>query len=101
MTVRTRRDAAKILADVVDGRLFFCSDGCIDRNLAELSTCLAHMSQNVFNHHVNDTKNDFSTWIRDVLGDTTLADELLVTTSPAEAGRVVSERLTWLQKKAR
>jgi hypothetical protein len=74
--------------------------GCTSKNLAELSVCLSHISPDVFNHHVNGTKNDFSNWIRDVLGDGTLADDLSEITKPTEAAKMVSERIVWLRKKA-
>jgi hypothetical protein len=99
MTVRTKSDAARVLAVYTEDKSFFCQDGCIVKNLVELSACLTHMSRDAFYHHVNDTKNDFSNWIRDVLDDKTLADKLLGIKNPAEAAKMVSERIAWLRKK--
>jgi hypothetical protein len=99
MAVRTKRDAIRVLADVAGDKRFFCQDGCISKNLTELSVCLSHISPDVFNHHVNGAKNDFSNWIREVLGDGTLADDLSEITKQAEAVKIVSERIVWLHKK--
>ncbi len=100
MKVRTKRDTIRVLAEATDDRRFFCRDGCVSKNLGELSVCLTHMSQNDFDHHVNDIKNDFSNWIRDVLGDKTLADDLSGITKPTEAAKMISERIAWLRKKS-
>jgi hypothetical protein len=99
MAVRTKRDAIRVLADVTGDKRFFCQDGFICKNLAELSECLSHMSEEVYNYHTSDNNNDFSNWIRDVLDDKTLAGTLLGIKKPAEADKVVSVRIDWLRKK--
>jgi hypothetical protein len=58
-----------------------------------------HMTEEVFHHHVTPDKNDFSNWVQGVFVDTTLAMELKKTHNPNEAGRIVAERVAWLQKK--
>ena len=45
-------------------------------NLRELSTALRTMKDSTYWHHVNNTRNDFATWVRDILGNYTLAEEL-------------------------
>jgi hypothetical protein len=57
------------------------------------------MSQENFDHHVNNTNNDFSNWIRDVLGDQQLAEDLFEIKEPAEASKVISERISLLRKR--
>ena len=99
MTVRTKSDAVRVLADYTEDKSFFCQDGRVVKNLAELAACLTQISQDAFYHHVSDTKNDFSTWIRDVIGDKKLVDTLLGIKNPAEAAKIVSERIAWLHKK--
>ena len=99
MTIRTKREAIRVLRDVEGDKRFFCNDGCISKNLVELSVCLSHMSQENFDHHVSDNKNDFISWIRDIFGDNQLADDLSGTRIPAEAARIISERIAWLHKK--
>jgi hypothetical protein len=46
------------------------------KNLKELANSLENMNDWVFNHHVNDARNDFSNWIKDILGEHELAEEI-------------------------
>lgn len=99
MAVRTKQDAARVLADVVGDKSFFCRDGCVAKNLHQLADCLSQISEESFRHHVNEAKNDFVSWVRDVLGDDKLAKELAQVTEHKEAAKIVRERIAWLQKK--
>ena len=98
MVVKTKRNAAMVLADADGDKRFFCQDGCISKNLTELVDCLSHMTEEVFRYHVTSEKNDFSNWVRDVLGDVTLAIQLNSASSPSEAGRMVTERINRLKR---
>ena len=55
---------------------FILKDGRILKDVIELSNALDHMSDDVFNHHVNNSRNDFRNWTRDVFGERELAAEL-------------------------
>ena len=101
MVTKAKRNTAMALVDADGDKRFFCQDGSISKNLTELVDCLNNMTEEVFHHHVSSEKNDFSNWIRDVLGDATLAIKLGSATSSSEAGKIVIERVAWLQKKAR
>jgi hypothetical protein len=46
------------------------------KNLKELANSLENMNDWVFSHHVNDSRNDFSNWIKDILGENELAEEI-------------------------
>jgi hypothetical protein len=46
------------------------------KNLKELANSIETMNDWVFNHHVNDTRNDFSTWVKDILKEDELAEEI-------------------------
>lgn len=70
-------EAKRILADVAEEKVFWCHDGSVFKNLIELKNALGKMSDETFSYHVNDEKNDFSNWIRDVIGDGKLAKDLL------------------------
>jgi hypothetical protein len=50
---------------LVDGRRF--------GDIKELADALEDMADLTWNHHVNDTKNDFANWIHDVFSETELA----------------------------
>jgi hypothetical protein len=101
MNIRTKQDAARVLANVEGDKRFFCEDGCVSGNLTELVNCLTHMSEEIFSHHVTSWKNDFSNWVRDVFGDNELASDLAKITNASEAAKIVKQRVTWLQKKLR
>ncbi|MGD0352565.1 MAG: hypothetical protein ABSB38_03615 [Dehalococcoidia bacterium] len=101
MVVKNKQDAARVLADVTGDKRFFCEDGCVSANLTELVNCLNYMTEATFNHHVTSWKNDFSTWIRNVLGDDKLAGDLTKVNNPIEAAKVATQRVAWLQKKSK
>mgnify|MGYP001562947977 FL=1 len=52
---------------------FVLKDGRLLKDFVEMAHALEHMSDDVFNHHVNAYKNDFRNWIRDIFGDKELA----------------------------
>ncbi len=35
------------------------------------------MADEIFYHHVNEAKNDFANWIKDIIGEIELADQLM------------------------
>jgi hypothetical protein len=97
MVTQMKLEPVKILADIDGDKRFFCQDGYVVKNLSELIDCLNHMTEEVFRHHVTSEKNDFSNWVRDVLGDEKLAGELYDVSSPQEASKIVMERLASFQ----
>jgi len=44
-------------------------------------------------------KNDFSNWVRDVIGDEKLSRDLQKSTTQAQAAKSVADRVTWLKSK--
>jgi hypothetical protein len=99
MAVKTKRAADKVLMSAKGNKRFFCQDGQISKNLPELMNCLNRMTEDAFHHHVTSEKNDFSNWIRDVLGDSSLASDMKRASSTAEASRILAEKIKRLQKK--
>jgi hypothetical protein len=55
---------------------FWLKDNRQIKSLEELSKILEDIPLDVFNHHVNDTKNDFANWIRDVFKKKGLSEEI-------------------------
>ena len=55
---------------------FKLKGGSVIRSIPQLKRALAKMTPEVFTHHVNHTKNDFSSWVKDIYGDVMLADAL-------------------------
>jgi len=95
----TKKNSTAKLANVSLEKRFWCYDGSVLHNLAELKSALETMNDEVFNYHVNDYKNDFSRWVKDVIGDNKLAKDLQKSNNQAQAARAVSDRITWLKNK--
>jgi hypothetical protein len=92
--------ARQKLADVPEGKQFWCVDGRTLKNLPELAASLEQMSEDTFRTHSNDTKSDFSNWVRDVIGEDKLARDLLKSSTKQQAAKAVADRVKWLKEKA-
>ncbi|MBU1204878.1 MAG: hypothetical protein KKA61_03400 [Nanoarchaeota archaeon] len=81
--VKKKKAAIKkdILKDANPEHYFFVQDGTVLKNVLGLSKQLDNMADEIFMHHVNETRNDFSNWIKDVFKEEKLAKELLKTTN--------------------
>ena len=93
-------EAKRYLGDAAPEQCFWLNNGPILKNLEELANALPEMSSETFHHHVNSEKNDFSSWINDVIGDKNLANELLSSKSRESAVKKIRNRLNSLKKKA-
>ncbi|MEM4245196.1 MAG: DUF5752 family protein [Candidatus Nanoarchaeia archaeon] len=62
--------------DVPEEKAFYINDGRKVKNIFELAEAISNMKEQTFKFHVNKNKNDFSEWIRHVIGDEKLADEI-------------------------
>ena len=69
-----------ILKDANSDHYFFVNDRTVLKNVLDLSKQLDKMSDEVFRYHVNDMKNDFASWIKEIFKEEKLAEELLKTT---------------------
>jgi len=47
------------------------------KSLPELALEMDSIADDIFAHHVNEARNDFASWIRDVIGEIELADHLM------------------------
>lgn len=93
-------EASKRLNDVSDDQQFYCKDGTTLKNIIELGKALVIMEDEIFEHHTTRGGiNDFSAWVRDVIGDDRLANELSNSTTQIEASQVVTQRISFLQCK--
>jgi hypothetical protein len=93
----SKEEANRRLGDVPDEKHFWCHDGKLIKNLGELEKALNDMSDETFHYHSGEGRNDFSNWVRDVVGDVTLANQLQKATTQATAARKVETRLSWLR----
>ncbi|MDY6833989.1 MAG: DUF5752 family protein [Chloroflexota bacterium] len=82
------------IQDVPTEYIFFCQDGKTMKNLNELASSFRDMSDETFYYHVNDERNDFSNWVKDIIGDTTLSSQLAKVSSKIEAAKEVEARLS-------
>ena len=97
----TTKDEAKCyLNDAASDKCFWVNNGPIIKSLDELANALSQISDEIFQHHVTQDKNDFSTWIDDVIGDKKLANDLLSSKSRESALKKIRSRLNSLKKKA-
>jgi hypothetical protein len=69
---------------------FWLCDGRLIKDLEELTQVMKDMKDDVFNFHVNDYKNDFSNWIRDIIKNEKLAQEVSKTKTKKDAYEILS-----------
>jgi len=96
----TKAIARARLADVAQKKQFWCSDGRVLKNLPELKSALERMSEETFRYHSNETKSDFSNWVRDVIGDDKLSRDLQKSKTQAQAAKAVADRIASLKSRA-
>jgi len=95
----SKEEANRRLGDVPDDKHFWCHDGKLIKNLRELGKALNDMSDETFHYHSGEGRNDFSSWIRDVVGDDKLARDLSKAKSRIQASKAVAQRIAFLQNK--
>ncbi len=66
----------KILGEAPEEHHFVVADGRKLKNILELADALETMSEEIFRHHANEFKNDFSNWVKDVFYDHSLAEDI-------------------------
>lgn len=90
---------SSFLANVPEANRFWCHDGSVLSNLADLSKALATMGDDTFKYHSNREKSDFGNWVKDIIGDKQLALSLNRIKNRTVAAQKVSERLKSLSKR--
>ncbi len=88
-----KEKADKVLAKVPEGYVFYCHDYTIFTDVNELAAGLATMADETFAYHSNLEKQDFSNWVRDVIGDERLANDLARAASKLQAAEYVVARI--------
>jgi hypothetical protein len=95
----SKEEAKKRLGDVPDNKRFWCHDGKVIKNLRELRKALIDMSDETFHYHSGEGRNDFSKWIREVVGDDKLAEDISKTKSRMQASQAVAQMISFLESK--
>jgi hypothetical protein len=68
--------------DVPEHQHFYFINGMKAKNVKELAEVMDRLEQEVFDYHVNQEKNDFCNWVRDVFNDIELAEKITGVTGP-------------------
>ena len=66
----------KILGEALVEQHFVVADGTKLKSILELADALETMSEEIFRYHANEFKNDFSSWVKDVFYDHSLAEDI-------------------------
>lgn len=61
-------------------KYFYVQGGETLTSLEELFAELQTMDKQTYHHHVNEERNDFANWVRDVMGDRFLAKNIELAT---------------------
>ena len=96
MTKILKEHAERRLDDVLDQYVFWCHDGRIIRNIRQLKDALELMSDETYAYHANKEKNDFSNWVKDIIGDEKLARDFSKSSNKRQAFEYVKARETFL-----
>lgn len=79
--------------DIPHEKHFHFRDGTAVGSLDGLKEKLEGIGYQEFYHHVNDEKNDFANWVRHVLDEEALADDLEKVTSIVETVEILENHL--------
>ena len=91
-----KKQPEKMLVKAPAEYVFWCHDGSVFADLRELAEGLAAMSDETFAYHSNLEKQDFSNWVRDIIRDEPLANDLARAISKAQAAEYVNARMAFL-----
>ncbi|MBI2656148.1 hypothetical protein HYX03_00225 [Candidatus Woesearchaeota archaeon] len=83
----------KILGEAPEEHHFIVADGRKIKNIIELADALETMSEEIFMHHANELKNDFSSWVKDVFYDHSLAEDIARARNRLETQIAILRRL--------
>jgi len=92
LQVKEKKQPEKLVVKAPVEYVFWCHDGSVFTDLRELAEGLTAMSDETFAYHSNPEKQDFSNWVRDVIGEEQLANDLARAISRLQAARYVTAR---------
>ena len=94
-----KQDPIKELGNVNPENYFRVANGTILKNIKELDMAIENMGEETFKCHVSDVRNDFANWIRDIIKDEKLANELLQTKDKNRTQLLILRRILELLTK--
>ncbi|MBU0636076.1 hypothetical protein KKE06_03550 [Candidatus Micrarchaeota archaeon] len=74
-------------------------NGITLKSLCDLAEVLPALDEETFEKHTNKEKNNFSDWVRNVIGDKTLANKLDFLESQEDTARAVNVRVNWFKRR--
>lgn len=86
------------LSEVEPRHYFRIKDGSVVKSLADLVIKLELMDDETFSHHVGKDRNDFASWIADIIKDRELADKLKDVKTKKKIIEFIEERIHELVK---
>ena len=92
-------EADKVLNNIKPEEYFYLKNGRVLKNLYEFTNSLASMDDETFKHHVNKERNDFAEWIRHVLKDEGLANQISRLKNRGSILKKINKRLSNAGKK--
>ncbi len=97
--VTTVKISSKVLGEAPVECEFVLTSGKKLKSLYELVDELEEMSEDVFTSHVNEMKNDFSSWIRDVFDENSLAKNIQKVKDRMKMQREIMKKIVDVAKK--
>jgi len=94
-----KQDAERLLANVPEEHVFWSCYGRLINSMRELKEALEEMLDDAYTYHARQEKNDFSEWMRYVVGDQKLARDLEKSQNRTQAANKVAERIDFLSAK--
>jgi hypothetical protein len=74
-------------------KAFFMANGRVITRLSELPEVIENTDDQTFSYHVNEDKNDFANWIRDVFNSKPLANKILTKRTRTDMVNVLKTEL--------
>ena len=81
------------LVNAQDNQCFWVCNGSILRNIKDLKDSLSKMDKETFLNHVNKEKNDFATWVKEILEDETLSKKISKNKTVKTMIKTINDRL--------
>jgi chromosome segregation ATPase len=98
MAKLSSKDVKIVLSNVEPEHYFKAKNGNVVKNLVELAEAIELMDKATFDHHISDGRNDFASWVKDIIGDSELAALLKKLNSKEKMIIAIEERLGEIQK---
>jgi len=74
---KTQISVYKLAKPTAKDKYFILANGKPVKHVAELAEVLEDLEDHVFDQHVDENKNDFHNWVKDVFNDIELAKKML------------------------